>query len=186
MDKAQRKGDSSALEQRVTEQFRAVVADMDDATKALATPLSIDGIKEVACDGITILIVTVPYKQISAFQALQSVIVPDLEKKLGNVQIVVVGKRRAFPKTPAHKRRYEAVRSNGRTLRSVQEGLLNDVCYPTSIVGKRIHYDLKGKQKTLVLLDPHDRTRVEERLAGFGAAFKRLTGIQTVFQFGGQ
>lgn len=54
--------------------------------------------------------------------------------------------------------------------------------YQVVIVGKRIHYDLKGGQTTHVFLDPNDETRVADRLAGFAVAYHRLTGLRTVFE----
>ncbi|EAY21429.1 40S ribosomal protein S7, putative [Trichomonas vaginalis G3] len=143
--------------------------------------LKIESVKEVKADGAAVLVLTVPYKQIKAFQAAQASFLPDLEKKL-NAQICIVGKHRAFPKTPEHGRRFKAIRNYGRTLRSVNDALLDDLVFPTAIVGKRIHYDVNGKQTTRVILDKHDATRVEERLNGFAAAYNRLTGLVTVFE----
>jgi small subunit ribosomal protein S7e len=184
MDKVQKKGEPTALEQQVSCALAEITAQFEEPKKKLGSSLKISGVKEIIADGGRVLIVSVPYKQIDVFRSVQTTVVPDLEKKL-SAQIVLVGQRRAFPKTPVHKRRYQAVRSTGRTLRAVQEAFLEDVCYPTTIIGKRIHYNEKGTQKTLVFLDPHDHTRVEDRLSGFAAAYLRLTGLKTVFQVGG-
>ena len=148
--------------------------------KALAS-LKFEGVKEVKGD-VNVVILTVPYKQISAFRQIQTIIIPELEKKLDGALVVLVGKRRAFPVTPEDGRRYRVIRPHGRTLRAVNDALLDDVCFPTAIVGKRVHYNLQGKQETHVILDAHDRTRVEDRLTAFGAAYQRLTGIKTVFE----
>ena len=148
--------------------------------KALGS-LKFEAVKEVKGD-VNVVILTVPYKQISAFRSVQTFIIPELEKKLDGALVVIVGKRRAFPVTPENGRRYRVIRPHGRTLRAVNDALLEDVCYPTAIVGKRVHYNLQGKQETHVVLDDHDRTRVEDRLAAFGAAYQRLTGVKTIFE----
>ena len=64
----------------------------------------------------------------------------------------------------------------------MNEGFLDDVVFPTAIVVKKVHYDAAGRQVTHVFLDAQDRTRVEERLAGFSLAYNRLTGLSTVFE----
>ena len=148
--------------------------------KALAN-LKFEGIKEVNGD-VNVVILTVPYKQINAFRQVASFLVPELEKRFNSAQVVVVGKRRAFPVRPEDKRRYRVIRPHGRTLRAVNDALLDDVCFPTAIVGKRTHYNLQGKQELHVILDAHDRAHVEERLVAYSAAYKRLTGINTVFE----
>ena len=143
--------------------------------------LEIVSVKEVKADGANVILVTVPYKQIKAFRAVQATFLPDLEKKL-NAQVCILGQHRAFPKTPEHGRRYKAIRNYGRTLKAVNEALLDDLVFPTAIVGKRVHYSTDGKQLTKIILDKHDATRVEERLNGFAAAYNRLTGLKTVFE----
>ena len=148
--------------------------------KALA-PLKFEKVHEVGGD-VKVVILTVPYKQINSFRQIQNYVIPELEKKLDSAQVIIVGKRRAFPVTPVDGRRYRVIRPHGRTLRAVNDALLDDICFPTAIVGKRVHYDLKGKQETHVILDNHDRTRVEDRLAGYGAAYQRLTGLKTIFE----
>ncbi|KAH0790601.1 40S ribosomal protein S7 [Histomonas meleagridis] len=174
-----KKGEATALEQQVATAFSEIKGTANEKVMNL---LKITGAKEVSINGLKVVIVEVPYKQISAYHQIQGALVPELEKKLGNSQVVIVAKRRAFPKTPQPGRRYKAIRNAGRTLRAVHEGLLDDVVYPTAIVAKRTHYDTDGKQTTYVTLDAHDKTRVEDRLNGFAAAYHRLTGLKTVFE----
>jgi small subunit ribosomal protein S7e len=161
--------------------FDEVKSTSEEAMKKALTNLKIDGVKEVNGD-IKVVILSVPYKQIAAFRQVQSYIIPELEKKFDGAQVVIVGKRRAFPVNPVPGRRFRIIRPHGRTLRAVNDALLDDICFPTAIVGKRVHYNLQGKQETHVILDAHDRTRVEDRLQGFAAAYKRLTGLNTVFE----
>lgn len=164
----------------VSAAFEGVISG-NEAFKSLSE-VKIAGVKDVKEGGVHVVIITVPYKQIKAVRSLSATLIPELEKKLDGAQAVIVGQHRAFPKTPEHGRRYKAIRNYGRTLRSVNDALLEDMVYPTAIVGKRVHYDVEGKQTTKVLLDKHDSTRVEERLQSFGAAYNRLTGLKTVFE----
>ncbi|OHS94202.1 40S ribosomal protein S7 [Tritrichomonas foetus] len=182
MSRIQKKGETTPLENQVANALTEVQNGSEEAMKKSLSSLLISGAKEVTVDGLKVVIITVPYKQIKAYRAAQGFLIPELEKRLDGAQVVIVAKRRAFPKNPEPKRRYKAIRPTGRTLRAVNEALLDDVVYPTAIVGKRVHYDLKGKQVTHVILDQHDRTRVEERLGGFAAAYNKLTGLQTVFE----
>ena len=178
----EKKGEATALEQQVATAISEIKASAEEGIKKSMNSLKITGAKEVESNGVKVVIVEVPYKQISAYRQIQNLIISEIEKKLGNAQVVIVAKRRAFPKTPQPGRRYKAIRNAGRTLRSVQEKLLEDVVFPTAIVAKRIHYDLEGKQTTYVTLDAHDKTRVEDRLNAFSAAYHRLTGLKTVFE----
>ncbi|EAY21471.1 40S ribosomal protein S7, putative [Trichomonas vaginalis G3] len=164
-------------------EMEAVTAAFNEiaAGKQELKDLKIVSVKDIKAEGTSVLVLTVPYKQINAFHNAQAQFLPDLEKKL-NAQVCIVGQHRAFPKTPEHGRRFKAIRNYGRTLRSVNDAILDDLVFPTAIVGKRIHYDVSGKQQTRVILDKHDATRVEERLNGFGAAYNRLTGLNTVFE----
>jgi small subunit ribosomal protein S7e len=129
-------------------------------------------------------IVSVPSKQIAAYHTVNAYLVPELEKELGAAQAVIVAKRRAFPKPLVRGRDYRAIRATGRTLRSVQEALLDDIVYPTAILCRRTHCDPAGRQTQYVLPDAHDKTRADERIAGVGVAYTRLAGRKTVFQFG--
>ena len=165
---------------RKMEQVNAAFAEIAAGKEELKS-LKLVSVKEVSSEGGKVILVTVPYKQIKSFQALQATFLGDLEKKLG-AQVCILGQHRAFPKTPEHGRRYKAIRNYGRTLKSVREALLDDLVYPTAIVGKRTTYSTDGKQVLKVLLDKHDATRVEDRLSGYAAAYNRLTGLNTVFE----
>jgi small subunit ribosomal protein S7e len=184
MDRIEKKGEANPLEQQVAAALTDIVNSSEDAQRAALSNLKITGVKDVEKDGVRVYIVSVPYKQIALYHGADADLVPELEKKLGNVQAIIVAKRRAFPKRPVRGRPCRAIRATGRTLRSVQDALLDDVVYPTAIVGKRTHYDAAGKQVLHIFLDAHDRTQAEERLSAFAVAYTRLTGRKTVFQFG--
>ena len=173
----EKKGDLTPLEHQISN----IISELAKDNKELEN-LKITGVKEVQIEGINVRIIEVPYKQIAAYKKIQVTLIPELEKKLDNSQVVIVAKRRAFPKTPESGRRYQAIRGVKRTLKNVQEALLDDVVYPTAIVAKRVHFGKNGKQTTYVTLDANDKTRVEDRLKTFAAAYGKLTGLKTVFE----
>ena len=186
MSRIEKKAEATKFEQHVASALDQVAASAEEPLKKALTNLKITGAIQFESDGVKVALVTVPYKQIGAYRQLVTQLIPELEKKVDGAQVVIVAKRRAFPKTCEKGRRYRAIRPNGRTLKAVQESLLEDVVYPTAIVSKRIHYDTKGGQTTHVFLDPNDRTRVEDRLAGFAVAYNRMTGLRTVFEVAAQ
>lgn len=174
-----KKGEATELEKQVSQAMTELQTSSKDS---LIASLKLTGAKEITTDGQKVIIVEVPYKMISSYKKIMVAIVPELEKKLGNSQVIIVAKRRALPKTPEPGRRYKVIRGNGRTLRKVQEDLLDDVVFPTAIVSKRIQYGTNGKQTTYVTLDANDKTRVEDRLKAFSAAYGKLTGKKAIFE----
>jgi len=174
------KREATATEKSVALAF-SQIQESSESFKTALKGVEIKSVKEVKDAGNQVLVITVPYKQIAGLKPVIPTLLAELEKKLSSTPIIV-GAHRAFPKTPEHGRRYKAIRPYGRTLRAVNDAILEDVCYPTTIVGKHVHYDLQGKQTTKVTLDANDVSRVEHKLGAFSAAFNRLTGIHTVFE----
>ena len=72
---------------------------------------------------------------------MQTRLVRELEKKFSGRDVVIIGHRRimAPPNTG-----YALARPRSRSLTAVHSAILEDVVYPTEIVGKRIRYKLEG------------------------------------------
>ncbi|KAI7845441.1 hypothetical protein COHA_000992 [Chlorella ohadii] len=126
------------------------------------------------------ILIKVPYRLLKAYHKVQQRLVRELEKKFSGKDVVIVGVRRILP--PAkHSRKAERPRT--RTLTSVHEAYLDDLVYPTEIVGKRIRYRLDGSKVLKVLLDPKDRNSAEYKTETFASVYKRLTGQDVAFEF---
>lgn len=70
-----------------------------------------------------------------------------------------------------------------RTITSVHEAILEDLVFPTEIVGKRTRYSKDGEKLLKVFLDPSEQTVVETKLETFSVLYKKLTQRDVTFQF---
>eukprot|EP00878_Enallax_costatus_P000200 GHUV01000258.1.p1 GENE.GHUV01000258.1~~GHUV01000258.1.p1 ORF type:complete len:192 (+),score=73.91 GHUV01000258.1:156-731(+) len=125
------------------------------------------------------IIVHVPYRLLKNFHKIQQRLVRELEKKFSGKDVVLVANRRILPPSSSIK----AKRPRSRTLTAVHDAILDDLVYPTEIVGKRIRYRLDGSKVLKVFLDPKDRNTTEYKLETFAGVYKKLTGKDVVFEF---
>ena len=135
---------------------------------------------DVASSNRKAIIVHVPYRLLKAFHKIQQRLVRELEKKFSGKDVVVVANRRILP--PPTSGRSNA-RPRSRTLTAVHDAILDDLVYPTEIVGKRIRYRVDGSKVLKVFLDPKDRNTTEYKVDTFAGVYKRLTGKDVAFEF---
>merc|ERR1712182_162811 len=95
--------------------------------------------------------------------------------KLSKRHVIFTAQRTILDKT--FRRRGLAIRPRSRTLTSVHEAILEDVCGPTEIVAKRTRCRIDGSKLLKVLLDPKDKDKdnVEEKLQTFAVVYNKLT-----------
>merc|ERR1712226_693697 len=129
------------------------------------------------------IIIHVPFRLLKAFHKIQHRLIRELEKKFSGKDVVVVAARRIMPPS---KSGLSSARPRSRTLTAVHEAILEDLVYPTEIVGKRIRYRLDGSKVLKVYLDPKERNATEYKLETFGGVYKKLTGKDVVFEFPAQ
>lgn len=65
----------------------------------------------------------------------------------------------------------------------MHEALLEDLVFPTKIVGKRIRFQVGGQRLLKVYLDPKQSKEVEPRLGTFATVYRKLTKKRVKFMF---
>jgi len=128
------------------------------------------------------IVIFVPVPLLKQFQKVQSRIVRELEKKFSDSHVLLIAQRRIMQK-PAKGSRVKQARPRSRTLTQVHENILEDLVYPTEIVGKRTKVRVDGSKIVKVFLDKKDSTYLEYKLDTFSAVYKKLTGKEAVFEF---
>ncbi|KAL6754806.1 component of cytosolic 80S ribosome and 40S small subunit [Haematococcus lacustris] len=145
--------------------------------------LYITSAKEIDVHGTArkAIIVHVPFRLLKAFHKIQPRLVRELEKKFsGKDDVVFVATRRIMPPPQNGK---SNSRPRSRTLTAVHDAILDDLVYPTEIVGKRTRFRTDGSKVLKVFLDPKDRNTTEYKLDTFAGVYKKLTGKEISFEF---
>jgi small subunit ribosomal protein S7e len=146
-------------------------------------PLQISAAREVDVrGGKKAIVVFVPVPQLKAFRKVQQRLTRELEKKFSDRHVVFVAQRRMLPK-PTRTSRVKQKRPRSRTLTDVHAKILEDLVFPTDIVGKRTRVAVDGSKLLKVLLDAKDQTSLEYKLDSFSSVYRRLTGKDVVFEF---
>ncbi|KAL8584594.1 40S ribosomal protein [Nucella lapillus] len=157
---------------------------MNSDLKASLHELYITGAKEIDVQGKKAIIIFVPVPQLRAYQKIQTRLVRELEKKFSGKHVVFIAQRRILPKpTRKSRRKNKQKRPRSRTLTMVHDNILEDLCYPAELVGKRIRIKLDGSRLIKVQLDKNQQTTVEHKLETFSAVYKKLTGKDVTFEF---
>ncbi|KAF9535006.1 40S ribosomal protein S7 [Crepidotus variabilis] len=128
------------------------------------------------------IVIFVPVPQLKAFHKIQQRLTRELEKKFSERHVVFIAQRRMLRK-PTRNSRVKQKRPRSRTLTSVHEKILEDLVFPTEIVGKRTRVSVDGSKLLKVLLDAKDATSLEYKLDSFSSVYRRLTGKDVVFEF---
>ncbi|THH06801.1 hypothetical protein EW145_g3836 [Phellinidium pouzarii] len=151
--------------------------------KAELRPLQISAAREVDVrGGKKAIVIFVPVPQLKAFHKVQARLTRELEKKFAERHVVFVAQRRMLRK-PTRTSRVQQKRPRSRTLTSVHEKILEDLVFPTEIVGKRTRVSVDGSKLLKVFLDSKDATSLEYKLDSFSSVYRRLTGKDVVFEF---
>lgn len=149
--------------------------------KADLKDLYINGAQEVDISpSRQAVVIQVPFRLLKAFHKIQQRLVRELEKKFSGKDVVIVANRRI---NPVPKAGFARARPRSRTLTAVHANLLEDLVYPTEIVGKRQRYRLDGSRILKVYLDPKDRNTTEYKLDTFAGVYKKMTGKEVTFEF---
>ena len=129
------------------------------------------------------IIIFVPFGLLKSYHKIQTRLVRELEKKFSGRHVIIVAQRTILGKNYARSSSSKGPRPRSRTLTSVQDCILDDLVYPTEIVGKRTRCKLDGSKVLKVLLDPKDQVNVETKLDTFSFVYKKLTNKEVIFEF---
>mmetsp|Transcript_16998 Transcript_16998/g.23333 ORF Transcript_16998/g.23333 Transcript_16998/m.23333 type:complete len:188 (-) Transcript_16998:250-813(-) len=152
--------------------------------KGALRDLYITAAKEVDCGGgRKAIIIYVPYKLLKAFNKIQQRLVRELEKKFSGKHVIIVKQRTILGKSYTRSNKTSGPRPRSRTLTAVQDAILEDIVYPTEIVGKRTRCKVDGRRIVKVYLDSKDQANVEGRTDTFAAVYSKLTNKQVSFCF---
>merc|ERR1712118_634880 len=102
-----------------------------------------------------------PFRMLKAYHRIQQRLVRELEKKFSGRHIVIIAQRTILGKRFSRSKKVSGPRPRSRTLTSVHEAILEDLVYPTEIVGKRTRCKTDGNKILKVFLDPKDQVNVE-------------------------
>merc|ERR1712141_264026 len=158
--------------------------EMNSDLKAQLRELYITAAKEIDVTGKKAIIIFVPVPQLRAYQKIHVRLVRELEKKFSGKHVVFIAQRRILPK-PTRKSRTKSKqkRPRSRTLTAVHDAILEDLCFPAEIVGKRIRIKLDGSRLIKAHLDKSQQTNIEHKTDTFSAVYKKLTGKDVTFEF---
>jgi small subunit ribosomal protein S7e len=146
--------------------------------------LYITAAKQVdVASGRKAIVIFVPFRLHASFKKIQARLVRELEKKFSGRHVVIIAQRTILGKGYARSNKTSGPRPRSRTLVAVQEAILDDLVYPTEIVGKRTRVRLDGSKLLKVFLDPKDQVNVETKLDTFALVYKKLTNKDVVFEF---
>ncbi|KAJ8903373.1 hypothetical protein NDN08_004481 [Rhodosorus marinus] len=143
----------------------------------------ITGAKEIDVGSKKAVVVFVPFRLLQKVHKIQSRLVRELEKKFSGKHVIVVASRRIMRRERAGKRLLAQKRPRNRTLTSVHQATLEDIVYPTEIVGQRTRFKMDGGRLYKVHLDPKEKQNVEHKTETFQSVYKKLTGKDVVFEF---
>uniref|UniRef100_A0A087XAM8 40S ribosomal protein S7 n=1 Tax=Poecilia formosa TaxID=48698 RepID=A0A087XAM8_POEFO len=157
--------------------------EMNSDLKAQLRELHITAAKEIEVGGSRkAIIIFVPVPQLKSFQKIQVRLVRELEKKFSGKHVVFIAQLKIWPKKTS-----ELIQKNklppSRTLTSVHDAILEDLVFPSEIVGKRIRVKLDTSRLIKVHLDKAQQNNVEHKVETFSGVYKKLTGKDVVFEF---
>merc|ERR1712184_107448 len=174
----------SDIEQQLSQALVEVEANAQPELKTPLAELYFKSAREFdAGQGRKAIVIFVPFPQLKPWQKIQQKVIRELEKKFSGKHVVILAQRRILPKPTRKTRGSKQKRPFSRTLTSVHNCILDDLCYPAEIVGKRTRVRLDATRLLKIHLDKTMQTDVEHKLETFGNVYKKLTGKEVVFEF---
>ncbi len=178
----EKNAEPTPFELEVAQALTDLEANSNDLKQELKE-LAITAAKEVDVTGRKAVVLFVPYTLLKLVHKIQPRLVRELEKKFSGKHVVIIGQRRIMRKPSAGQRLPKQKRPRSRTLTAVHDAVLEDLVFPTEIVGKHTRYRLDGSKLLKVYLDPKEASNVEYKVDTFSIVYKKLTGKEIRFEF---
>merc|ERR1712168_502231 len=148
----------------------------DSDLKAQLREIYITEAKEIVFhESKKVTLICVPQPLLRFVQKIQVRLVRELEKKIGN-NVVIIAERKILPVQTRKTRNQKQKRPRSRTLTNVHEKILEDLCFPAEIIGKRIRHKIDGSRIHKIAIDRNNSNLVEHKLETFAVVYKTLTG----------
>ena len=173
----------SPLEEQVAQALFEVegsVADLKDALKhvAVAQVREIETVSKGKKKNV--LVVYVPFAVLRLVQKNIAKLVPELEKRL-KTTVLIVAKRTIQSKWVKTHRSQQ--RPRNRTLTAVYDAVLEDICQPAAIIGRRYRHKLDGSVIQKVFLDQNEEAALKDKVESITAVYKKLTTRDIQIEF---
>merc|ERR1712223_2043679 len=177
--------ESSPIETQCGQAVLDIQNNSDSAMKAQLMQLHMVAAKEFDVGGRNAIVISVPAPQVASWRKIQEKLVRELEKKFSNKHVIIVGHRKIMPeeKRKASANCYKQKRPISRSIKQVHENVLEDIVFPSIIIGKRIRYKNDNKRFIKAFLNKSNQGDTEHKTATFSAVYKRLTGKNVMFEF---
>lgn len=134
-------GEPTELENQVAQALFDLSQNSD--FKADLKNLHVSAVRQVdLSQGRKALVVFVPFKLLKGFHKIQLHLVRELEKKFSSQHVVIIAQRKIIRQSAPG----GGNRPYSRTVTAVNEGILDDLVYPTEIVGKRLRVRHDGSK----------------------------------------
>jgi len=172
----------SALESKICQ----LLVDLEASSRDLKPHLRDLGIVSARKISVTptkkAIVVFVPKLQHQKWQKLQDRLVRELEKKFSDEDVLFIAQRKVMKLCHINPK-INAPRPRTQTITAVQTAILDDVVFPTKIVGKRTRFRVGGRRMMKVYLDPKDSKDIESRIPTYEAVYRKLTKKNVKFLF---
>uniref|UniRef100_A0A060T0J8 40S ribosomal protein S7 n=1 Tax=Blastobotrys adeninivorans TaxID=409370 RepID=A0A060T0J8_BLAAD len=171
----------SELELQIAQAF----VDLEQGSPDLKSDLRVVQFKSAremeVSGGKKAIVIFVPVPLLAKVHTVQARLTRELEKKFADRHVIFLAERRILPK-PGRRSRQQQKRPRSRTLTAVHDSMLEDLVFPTEIVGKRVRHQVGGAKLHKVLLDSKDVQAIDYKLESFQSVYQKLTGKQVVFE----
>ncbi|KAM9697745.1 small ribosomal subunit protein eS7-like [Dama dama] len=128
------------------------------------------------------IVIFVPVRRLTSFLKIQVRLMHKLEKFRGKHTIFITQKR-ILP-NPTQKSHMKNKQKHPRscTLTTMHDTILENLVFPSEIVGKRIPMKLDGSWLIMVHLDKAQQNNVEHKVETFSRVYKKLMGKDVNFE----